>query len=210
MPRSSNKGTPTPFQSCKLLSNTTTDLPSSLNNLSLNTRPTKSATTTSKPQSKEQIADSWDQEDDSDSSSNNDQLSALPVPNRSKAYVLSDYPSAPPPTPAAPQPKHFSKPAAMDEFAQFEAPHAALASATSTRSQPRQRDPNTRPETTMSSASRLIAGALGVKAPKRTEEQRQYDKAVKETERKRRDREKEDRKREEEERVRARAAVWDE
>jgi len=61
----------------------------------------------------------------------------------------------------------------------------------------------------MSSASRLIAGALGVRAPKRTEEQKQYDKAVREKEQKRRDKEKEDKKREEEEKTKARAAVWD-
>lgn len=60
----------------------------------------------------------------------------------------------------------------------------------------------------MASASRLIAGALGVRAPNRTEEQKQYDKAIRDTEKRRKDREKADRKLEEEERVKARAAVW--
>lgn len=187
------------------------DLPSALNNLSLNTKLPNSSTPTSKTKQKQPIAESWDAESDpeSNSSSDNDQLSALPSTTKSKSQAtISDYPSAPPPTPAQAQSKHFSRPAPMEDFTQFEAPHAALASA-STRAPPRQRDPNVRPETTMSSASRLIAGALGVRAPKGTEEQRQYDKAVREKEQKRRDREKEDKKKEEEERIRARAAVWD-
>jgi hypothetical protein len=54
----------------------------------------------------------------------------------------------------------------------------------------------------------LIAGALGVKVPKRTEEQRAYDKALKEKEIKRRNAEKEDAARKKEEAERARAAVW--
>jgi len=66
-----------------------------------------------------------------------------------------------------------------------------------------------RPEKTTASAARMIAGALGVKAPKRTEEQRQYDKAVREKEMKRKEREKEEKKQEEAQRERAKAAIWD-
>ncbi|PGG95099.1 hypothetical protein AJ79_10266 [Helicocarpus griseus UAMH5409] len=55
----------------------------------------------------------------------------------------------------------------------------------------------------------MIAGALGIRAPKRTEEQRAYDRAMREKEAKRREREREAeaaRRREEE---RAKAAVWE-
>ena len=67
---------------------------------------------------------------------------------------------------------------------------------------------NTRPEKTDAVAKRMIAGALGVKAPKRTDEQRAYDRAVKEKEMKRRNQEKEGAARAKEESERAKAAVW--
>ena len=66
-----------------------------------------------------------------------------------------------------------------------------------------------RPEKTDAVAKRMIAGALGVRAPKKTEEQRAYEKAVKEKEIKRKNLEKENKKKEQEESERAKAAVWD-
>jgi hypothetical protein len=59
-------------------------------------------------------------------------------------------------------------------------------------------------------AKRMIAGALGVKAPKKTEEQKAYDRAIKENEIKRRNQEREAAARAKEEAERAKAAVWDE
>ena len=58
-------------------------------------------------------------------------------------------------------------------------------------------------------AGRMIAGALGIRAPKRTEEQRAYDRAMKEKEIKRRNRAKEEEAKAKEEDDRAKAAVWD-
>ena len=55
----------------------------------------------------------------------------------------------------------------------------------------------------------MIAGALGVKAPKKTEEGRAYERAVRDNERKRRKRAKEEEEREEKKREEARKAVWD-
>lgn len=72
----------------------------------------------------------------------------------------------------------------------------------------RERD-RKRPEKTTATANRLIAGALGIKAPPKTEEQRRYDRALKEQEIKRRNKEKEERKRAEEEDEKAKAAIWD-
>ena len=53
-----------------------------------------------------------------------------------------------------------------------------------------------------------IAGALGVRAPKKTGEQRDYDRAVREKEQKRRDAGREAQRKAKEESERAKAAVW--
>jgi len=66
-----------------------------------------------------------------------------------------------------------------------------------------------RPEKTTSTASRMIAAGLGIKAPKKTEEQRQYDRAVRDQEIKRKNKEKEDKEREREADEKAKASVWD-
>jgi hypothetical protein len=55
----------------------------------------------------------------------------------------------------------------------------------------------------------MIASALGVKVPKLTDEQRAYDRAMREKERKRREEEKVAERRREEEVAKARQAVWD-
>jgi len=55
----------------------------------------------------------------------------------------------------------------------------------------------------------MIASALGMRAPKPTEEQRAYDRAVREKEKKRREEEKERERLREEEAARARQAIWD-
>lgn len=71
------------------------------------------------------------------------------------------------------------------------------------------REERRRPETSTAVAGRLIAGALGVKAPKKTEEQRAYERSVKEQEIRRRNREKEQREKERLEDEKAKASVWD-
>lgn len=58
-------------------------------------------------------------------------------------------------------------------------------------------------------AKRLIAGALGVKVPKKTEEQRAYERAVKEKEIKRRKEEKEMEERRKKEAEEMKKKVWD-
>jgi hypothetical protein len=55
----------------------------------------------------------------------------------------------------------------------------------------------------------MIAASLGLKAPKKTEEQRKYDRAMKEQEIKRRSREKELKEQEALDDEKAKAAVWD-
>lgn len=67
----------------------------------------------------------------------------------------------------------------------------------------------TRPEKQTAVAGRMIAGALGMRTPKKTDEQRAYERATKENEIKRRNREKERITREREEEDKAKAAIWD-
>ncbi|KAK3491663.1 hypothetical protein B0T13DRAFT_58381 [Neurospora crassa] len=66
-----------------------------------------------------------------------------------------------------------------------------------------------RPEKTDAVARRMIAGALGLKAPKLTEEQKAYDRALREKERKRKEEERERKKKAEEEALRAKQAIWE-
>ncbi|RAR09659.1 ubiquitin-like protein smt3 protein [Stemphylium lycopersici] len=106
-------------------------------------------------------------------------------------------PNPPPPTPASPT--------------QFEYPDNAPYSLSSDGPTPRAGagGPDKRPEKTTAVAGRLIAGALGVRAPKRTDEEREYDRAMREKERKRRNEEREREKREAEAREARKKAVWD-
>ena len=66
-----------------------------------------------------------------------------------------------------------------------------------------------RPEKTTATASRMIAAGLGMKPQKKTEEQKQYDRAVKEQEIRRRNREKDEKERDREADEKIKAAVWD-
>jgi hypothetical protein len=66
-----------------------------------------------------------------------------------------------------------------------------------------------RPEKTDAVARRMIAASLGMKMPKRTEEQKEYDKAMREKERKRRDEEREVQRRKDEAAAKAKQAIWD-
>lgn len=130
------------------------------------------------------MAESWEDEESGDDTD---------VPN--SALQPSSFPSAPPPTPISPS-------ISSDRDA-FVSPYGYGSSLTPP---PRA---GARPEKTDSVAKRMIAGALGVKAPKMTEEQRAYDRAVKEKEIKRRNLEREAAAKAEEEAQRAKAAAWE-
>ena len=95
---------------------------------------------------------------------------------------------------------------ARDGWDQFESPYTSTYTNGDVGSP---RRPGSRPEKQTAVAGRLIAGALGVRTPKKTEEQRAYDKAMVEKEVRRREKERQTKKREEEEAEKARAAVWD-
>jgi len=167
------------------LTDSTTELESSLNKLSINPGTLKSS---SAPRKQQPVAESW--EDESDSGEDTD---------RPTSPQQSSYPAAPPPTPISPPPSFSSHDTFISPYG-YGADGAG--DARSGRS-------STRPEKTDAVAKRLIAGALGVKAPKKTEEQRAYDRAVKEKEMKRRNLEKEATARAKEEAEKAKVAVWD-
>ena len=69
--------------------------------------------------------------------------------------------------------------------------------------------PNYRPEKQVAVAGRLIAGALGVKAPPKSEEARAYERAVREKEKNRLAREREGARMEAEEAERAKRDIWE-
>jgi hypothetical protein len=162
---------------------------SKLDRLSLDARPTQDMTPP-KPKGKTPIADSWDDEPVSDSDKETDDPSG---PQKSPV------PSAPPPTPISP-----STYSAWDS-----GPGIQNAGYISASNRHRGEEERRRPEKSTAVAGRLIAGALGVKAPKKTEEQRAYDRAIKEQEIKRKNREKAAKEKEKEEAERAKSAVWD-
>ncbi|KAJ4322704.1 hypothetical protein N0V94_002222 [Neodidymelliopsis sp. IMI 364377] len=153
-----------------------------------------------KPKSKP-VADSWDLE----SSGSDTETEAPPTLNTTTSSTHDDTtlpPHAPPPTPASPTPFDFP------DNTPFGAGRSRGDSGVSTGADKTQ-GLDKRPEKTTAVAGRLIAGALGVRAPKRTEEEREFDRAMREKEKKRRGEEREREKREAEEREKRKKAVWD-
>lgn len=133
-----------------------------------------------------------------------DDASPVEAPGPSLKQITSnDGPAPPPPTPISPQ--------STDPMSQRwdSAPLGDGGRPTPRYSASARENGDKRPEKTTATANRLIAGALGIRAPKKTEEQKQYDKAAKEAEIKRRNREKEQQERERLENEKAKAAVWD-
>ncbi|KAL1895335.1 hypothetical protein Cpir12675_003292 [Ceratocystis pirilliformis] len=126
-------------------------------------------------------------------------------------------PSKSPPNPATTQDAHqlekttdilAIKPdsAPADDWHRFSTPYssAPYTSSPATASVSMQR----RPEKTDAVARRMIAGALGIKPPKQTEEQRTYHKALLEREKLQRQEAREAKKREQEKVTKAKEAMW--
>lgn len=161
------------------------DISSGVSKLSLQTPNTKKTTTKSKSK-KEEVVDSWEEEDVSSGSDTETETER----NYSQGT------SAPPPTPISPV--HYDRESASAPASNSHRTASDLPSSSSAR-----------PEKTDAVARRMIAGALGLKAPKLTEEQKAYQAAIKEKERKRREEQKAAEKAKEEEAAKARAAIWD-
>ncbi|KAJ5511687.1 hypothetical protein N7453_003790 [Penicillium expansum] len=103
--------------------------------------------------------------------------------------ISAEGPLDPPPTPISPQTSN---------------PWTARAASPASAKGP----PTRRPEKQTAVAERLIAGALGIRAPKRTEQQRAYDRSVKEQEIRRRNREREEKAKAKEEEEKMKASIW--
>lgn len=153
------------------------------------------------------------------------QLSSKPDAHHGRSQLTGatlPIPNAPPPTPISsrsggdwsPPQLSLGSGTERDCAPSLLAATASLQSQAQSRSSsstpsPHSRDGDRRPEKTTATAGRLIAGALGVRAPKKTEEERRYEKAIREKEIRRREREAEERKRLEEEDERAKREIWD-
>lgn len=139
--------------------------------------------TTSKPKSgqksKKKVVDSWEDEEDESDDATEVVTAAKPGT------------SAPPPTPITP---NLAGVPVSSRFAG---------------DSPSRDAEERRPEKTDAVARRMIAAGLGLKAPKQTEEQKAYQRAIREQEKKRREQEKAEEQRRQEDIQKAKAAVWD-
>jgi hypothetical protein len=179
-------------------------LASAVSHLSLNTGSNASKDTKSKPSKakKAPVADSW--EDESLSSSSESEADE-PSSSRDAAGMkeVDAGTQAPPPTPMSPTYNNT----AGRPFSPSTATYPSSVPGRSATDGPS--SPAKRPEKTDAVARRMIAAGLGMKVPKQTEEQKAYDRAVREKERKRRQQEKEEQKKKEAELEKARQAIWE-
>jgi hypothetical protein len=179
-------------------------LASAVSELSLNTGATASKGTKARPSKakKSPVADSWEDESlSSDSESETNQPWSSQDASGMKGVDAGT--QAPPPTPISPTYNN----AADRPFSPTTASYPSSVPGSSTPDGPS--SPAKRPEKTDAVARRMIAAGLGLKVPKQTEEQKAYDRAVREKERKRRQQEKEEQKRKEAELEKAKQAIWE-
>ncbi|GJN69542.1 hypothetical protein VFPFJ_06271 [Purpureocillium lilacinum] len=203
------------------------EVASSLSKLNIDVAATKKpAASKQKPA---EVADSWEDEEDEEDSPSEDAAPRASgttttitttadddldddddepdTPSASRTRV----PSPPPPTPM--DPRHTPVPdwdsSAFRGGGGIGADWPSSPSSSSASSSARDLPPSRRPEKTDAVARRMIAAGLGLKAPRQTEEQKAYQRSIREQERKRREQEREQEKRRQEEVERAKAAVWD-
>ena len=182
------------------------EVATTLSQLKLSTKsPQKPA---SKPKSAP-VAESWDEGlSGSDTETEEPALEAR-LKDRDSLSPLStvksvDTPHPPPPTPASPTGTPFEYPDNLSYGA-----GGGVNSRDGSRRGSGTLSPARRPDKTTAVAGRLIAGALGVRAPRRTEEEREYDRAMRDKERKRRDEEREREKKEKQAAEDRKRAVWE-
>lgn len=169
------------------------DVTSSIDKLRVSS--TKSKKVESEP------VESWE-----DESSDTETAKGVSTPERPST---SDLPRAPPPTPFSParQREQIASQGSLPDFnfvnGTFETSSADTAHTASTRGEDK------RPEKTTAVASRLIAAGIGQRAPRRTEEERKYDQAMKIQEKKKRDQAREAEAKKKLEAEHAKKAIWD-
>lgn len=173
--------------------------------LSLDTS-SKSTSSKSKPKPKkrEALIDSW--EDDESSSSEAEAETKPPTPPVHSDSVNQDGVAAPPPTPLSPSYGRHGPSGSIGNTAPW---LASSGTGGGYGYGDAQNDSGARrPEKTDAVARRMIASALGVRVPRPTEEQKAYDRSVREKERKRREEKREAERRRQEEAEKAKAAMW--
>jgi len=153
------------------------------------------------------VADSWE-DDDLDDTSDTQTPTEGPGPSLKPIKSADPALGPPPPTPISPGGQYvdWSPAQVLGGGRPSTRPYSP---ATISTPQPDTDRDRRRPEKTTATASRMIAAGLGMKPQKKTDEQKQYDRAVKEQEIKRRNREKEDKEREREAEEKIKAAVWE-
>ncbi|RWA14715.1 hypothetical protein EKO27_g326 [Xylaria grammica] len=168
------------------------------------TSPTSTPSSTkSKPKPKKKVVvDSWEDEESSASEAETEPPTSATQHNS----TIQDGVAAPPPTPISPSYGRHGP--------DGDASRAPWLASSNTGEGYSYRDAQEdgrarRPEKTDVVARRMIASALGVRAPKQTEEQKAYDRAVREKERKKREEEREAERRRKEQVEAAKAAMWD-
>ncbi|KAF2722786.1 hypothetical protein K431DRAFT_283606 [Polychaeton citri CBS 116435] len=162
---------------------------SSLNKLKISERTSKKAT-----------ADSWEDE-------GSDNEVSTPVDKIAPDMLRT--PGPPPPTPASPSwHAHSTTKAPQGLDGAFDSPPG---SAPNSRPGSSWNTPvgDRRPEKSTAVASRLIAAGIGQRAPKRTKEEREYDRAMKAQEIKKREEAKQKEIQKEQEAEQAKRAIWD-
>lgn len=157
---------------------------------------------------KPEVVESWEDDDLSSPDDDTQTPTEASAPGLKSAVPKDPALRPPPPTPISPEnaEQRIDWSPAQVLGGGRPKPYSPLTPSTPTDSDVERR----RPEKTTATASRLIAAGLGIKPPKKTEEQRQYDRAVREQEIRRRNKEKEDKERQREAEEKAKAAVWDE
>ncbi|KAG9259229.1 uncharacterized protein F5Z01DRAFT_669948 [Emericellopsis atlantica] len=145
---------------------------------------------------KDVVVDSWDDEEIASEDEKDTQSNALQPTNTNTSSSSSlsrpAVPGTPPPTPITPT--------TLDQGSA--GPGMSFASR-------REAPPERRPEKTDAVARRMIAAGLGLKAPKQTDEQKEYQKSVREQEKRRREEARREEARKKEEAEKAKAAIWD-
>ncbi|CAD6566171.1 MAG: hypothetical protein ASARMPRED_008567 [Alectoria sarmentosa] len=169
----------------------TPGLDSSLKNLAISS--------SAKSKTSKAVIDTW--EEAASPSSSSSSRSTTPSQPSTPTGATS---GPPPPTPTSPTSSHSRK--RSTDWSTFSSAYT-LNSPSSTLRSPQ--GPEKRPEKSSAAAGRLIAGALGVKPPKKTEESKAYERAVREKERKRREVAKEEARKAEREKEEARRAIWE-
>jgi hypothetical protein len=140
------------------------------------------------------------------------------APPLAKPVQSTSTPSPPPPTPASPtvrtkatasnSPYQTNPPYGMNGSVDGAATGAGRSSTPTGRSSSAA-DPDKRPEKTTSTAARLIAAGLGQRPPKRTEEERKYDQAMRVQEKKKRDAAKAEEQKKKDDLEKAKKSIWE-